>query len=85
MDAAPATGTVGTGRAGVQDGAHVPVLNRQRDQPARAAGDVPGQSPSEPRHPDGSVRIFGDDLVGQVMDVRLVVRPCHEVFNPVPQ
>lgn len=85
VHASTTAGTVGTGSTGVQDGAHVPVLNRQRDQPARAAGNVPGQSPSEPCHPDGSVRIFRDDLVRQVMGLRLVVRPRGEGFNPLIQ
>jgi hypothetical protein len=43
VQAAAAAAGVAVGGSRVQDGAHVPVLDREGDQAARTAGDVPGE------------------------------------------
>ncbi|WP_323138466.1 hypothetical protein [Streptomyces sp. NBC_01767] len=58
------------------------VLDGECDQAAGAAGDVPGQGPSEAADLEGSVRVVGDELAGQVVGGGLAVDPAHEVLDP---
>ncbi|KUN35933.1 hypothetical protein [Streptomyces olivochromogenes] len=85
VDAAAAAAAVAAGGAGVQDGAHVSVLDGERDQAARPAGDVPGQGASEPAYADGAVRIGGDDLLRQSVRLSFLVDPDHEILDPPVQ
>lgn len=85
VEAAAAAGTVAAGGPGIQDGAHVAVLDRECDQSARAAGDVPGQSPAEPGRPDCPVRVVGDDLVGEALSFGFAVGPGDEFLDPLGQ
>ncbi|MFF5650830.1 hypothetical protein ACFY8N_20725 [Streptomyces collinus] len=70
---------------GDQRGAQMAVLDGQGDEPARAAGDVPGQSAAEAPCADRSVRVGRDDLAGQVVAGGFGVGPGDEVLDPHAQ
>ncbi|MEU0217453.1 hypothetical protein ABZ281_21055 [Streptomyces sp. NPDC006265] len=81
VDAVPAA----RGVSGRYRSPKMTVLNRERDQATRAAGDVPGQAPAESFGTDPPVRIRRDDLTGQAARGCLVVGPGDEVLHPFAQ
>jgi hypothetical protein len=81
-----ARGGVGGGQGGLDvEDAHVPVLDCEGDQPAGAAGDVPGQSSPESGHADRSAGVVGDGLVRYPVTGGFAVGPGDEVFDPPVQ
>ncbi|MFF7601490.1 hypothetical protein [Streptomyces mirabilis] len=61
------------------------VRDGQGDEPARAAGDVPGQGSAEASGADRSVRVGRDHLAGQAVAGSFGVGPGDEVLDPGPQ
>ncbi len=59
------------------------VLDRERDESARSAGDVPCKGPTEPSEPDGAVRIFGNTPVRQFLEFGFPVDPGDEALDPL--
>jgi hypothetical protein len=83
VDAAAGSGGVAVGDRG-EGCAQVAVLDRQGDEAAWAAGDVPGQGSSEPAGSDGAVRVRRDGLGEQIVHGGLGVRRGDECLDPVP-
>ncbi|MGW7168531.1 hypothetical protein ACWGH3_25190 [Streptomyces sp. NPDC054884] len=63
----------------------MPVLDRERDQSAWTACDVPSQSSSEPGRSDRAVRILGDDLAEETLGPCLIIRELYEALDPPAQ
>ncbi|MFD9787814.1 hypothetical protein ACFWYX_28220 [[Kitasatospora] papulosa] len=81
VDAVAAAG----GITGADGGAHMAVLNRQGDQPSRAAGDVPGQGAAEAARTDRAVRVWRDGLVRTVQVAGQLRGPVDKVLHSLAQ